>query len=74
MRVAGTVATAGNPTKTKVKEGGPSGPPSFCGNLSRQFTYGSVAGISLTLCANPAASMVAPIIAGKSMQEFSMSW
>lgn len=27
-----------------------------------------------TLCAMPAASSVAPIMAGKPMQEFSMSW
>ena len=39
-----------------------------------KFAYRCVAGTSLMLCASPAASIVAPIIAGKPMQEFSMSW
>ena len=46
------------------------GPPSF---FLQEQLYRFVAGISLTLCASPAASIVAPIIAGKPMHEFSIS-
>ena len=53
-------------------KGGPHGPPPFFAEM--KFLYGCAAGISLTLCASPAASIVAPIIAGNPMQEFSMSW
>ena len=71
MRVgtkAGTAAADGN-RKQQQKGRTESGPPLSFWN----FAYGCVAGTSLMLCASPAASIVAPIIAGKPMQEFSMS-
>jgi hypothetical protein len=69
VTTADMVAVGGNPANDS-KKGGPNQVRPL---ILRQHAYGCVAGTSLTLCASPAASIVAPIIAGKPMQEFSMS-